>query len=106
MNNSNVFLRNSNLILNTDILFTIKDPNALFSFLNTNKQSRKKIRNILINLSYDYLSDEINFNEVKINNKKVSDQLLNTIEGFKDNSLNNLVKSKRLINKLLSIYEG
>ena len=106
LNNSNVFLRNSNLILNTDILFTIKDPNALFSFLNTNKQSRKKIRNILINLSYDYLSDEINFNEVKINNKKVSDQLLNTIEGFKDNSLNNLVKSKRLINKLLSIYEG
>ena len=106
LSNSNLFLKNSNLILNTDILFTVKDPNALFSFLNTNKQSRKKIRDILINLSYDYLSDEIKFNEVKINNKKVSDQFLNTIEDFKNNNLNNLVKSKRLINKLLSIYEG
>jgi len=64
------------------------------------------IKNILINLNYDYLSNEIKFNNVKIDNNDVSNEFLNVIEGFNYNNLNNLVKSKRLINKLLSIYEG
>jgi len=106
LSNSNLFLKNNNLILNTNILFKIKSSDALFSFLNTNKQSRKTIKNILINLNYDYLSDKIKFNNIKIDNNDVSDEFLNVIEGFNDNNLNNLIKSKRLINKLFSIYEG
>ena len=106
LSNSNLFLKNNNLILNTNILFKVKDSNALFSFLNTSKQSRKTIKNILINLNYDYLSNEIKFNNVKIDNNDVSNEFLNVIEGFNYNNLNNLVKSKRLINKLFSIYEG
>ena len=106
LSNSNLFLKNNNLILNTNILFKIKNSDSLFSFLNTSKKSRKTIKNILINLNYDYLSNEIKFNNVKIDNNDVSDQFLNIIEGFNDNNLNNLIKSKRLINKLLSIYEG
>ena len=106
LSNSNLFLKNNNLILNTNILFKVKNSDSLFSFLNTSKKSRKTIKNILINLNYDYLSNEIKFNNVKIDNNDVSDQFLNIIEGFNDNNLNNLIKSKRLINKLLSIYEG
>ena len=106
LSNSNLFLKNNNLILNTNILFKVKNSDGLFSFLNTSKKSRKTIKNILINLNYDYLSNEIKFNNVKIDNNDVSDQFLNIIEGFNDNNLNNLIKSKRLINKLLSIYEG
>ena len=106
LSNSNIFLKNNNLILNTNILFKVKNSDSLFSFLNTSKKSRKTIKNILINLNYDYLSNEIKFNNVKIDNNDVSDQFLNIIEGFNDNNLNNLIKSKRLINKLLSIYEG
>jgi hypothetical protein len=106
LSNSNLFFENNKLILNTDILIDIKNSNALFSFLNTSKKSRKEIRNILINLNYDFLSNEIEFNNVKIDNIEVSTQFFNIIEGFKDNNLNNLVKTKVLLNELLSIYEG
>ena len=106
LNNSNLFLENNNLILNTDVLFEVKNLDNLYSFLNTNKQSRKEFQNILINLDYDFLRNEIKFNNVKINNKDVNDQFLNMIENFNDNNLNNIVKSRILINKLLSIYEG
>ena len=106
INNSNLFVENNNLILNTDILFKVKNSDNLFSFLNTNKKSRKEIKNILINFSYDFLRNEIKFNNVKINNKVVSDQFLNIIDGFNDNNSNNMVNTKRLINKLLGIYEG
>ena len=104
--NSNLFLKNNNLILDTDLLFDIKDSDYLFSFLNTNKNSRKKIKNILINLEYDFLSNKIKFNNIKIDNNEVSDQFLNVLEGFTDNNSNNLIKSRRLLNKLLNIYEG
>ncbi len=106
LNNSNLFLKKNNLILNTDLLIDIKNSNRLFSLLNTNKRSRKEIRSILINLDYDFLRNEIKFNNVKIDNKEVNDQFLNVIEGFKDNNLNNLIKSRRLLNELINIYEG
>ena len=106
LNNSNLFLENNNLILNTDIFFEIKNSDRLFSLLNTNKNSRKKIKNILINLDYDFLRNEFKFNNVKVNNNVVSDKFLNIVEGFRDNNLNNMIKSRRLINSLFSIYEG
>ena len=106
LNNSNLFLEDNELILNTNILITIKDSNRLFSILNTNKKSRKVINNILINLDYNFLSNQIIFNNIKVDNTKVSDQFLNTIEAFSNNDLNNTVKSRRLINKLFDIYDG
>ena len=104
--NSNLFVENNRLILNTDILIDVKDSMSLFSFLNTSKKSRNKFKSALINLDYDFLTNQIEFNNVKIDNKEVSDQFLNIIDDFKDNNSNNLIKSRRLINKLLSIYEG
>ena len=106
LDNSNLFLENNNLILNTNILFEIKNSNNLFSILNTDKKSRKDIKNILINLDYDFLKKEIKFNKIKIDNKNVNDQFFNVIEGLNEINSNNTVKSKRLINKLFSIYEG
>ena len=106
LDNSNLFLENNNLILNTNILFEIKNSNNLFSILNTDKKSRKDIKNILINLDYDFLKNKIKFNKIKIDNKNVNDQFFNVIEGLNEINSNNTVKSKRLINKLFSIYEG
>ena len=106
LDNSNVFYENNKLVLNTDLLLDVKDSNRLFSFLNTSKKSRKEIRNILINLNYDFLSNEIQFNNIKINNSDMDGQFLNIIDGFKDNSSNNLIKSRRLFNELLDIYDG
>ena len=106
VDNSNLFVKNNKLILNTDILITIKDSKRLFSILNTNKRSRKNIKNILINLNYNFFSNLIKFNKIKIDNNDVSDQLLIMMEGFNDNNINNIIRSRQLINKLLSIYEG
>ena len=106
LSNSNLFLENDNLILSTNVLFEIKDSNYLFSFLNTSKKSRKEIENILINLEYNFFKKEIKFKNVKIDNKDVNDQFLNLLEDFNDNNLKNIVNTKRLINKLFSIYEG
>tara|TARA_B110000259_G_scaffold118621_1_gene134918 strand:+ start:184 stop:1668 length:1485 start_codon:yes stop_codon:yes gene_type:complete len=106
LDNSNVFYENNKLVLNTDLLLDVKDSNRLFSFLNTSKKSRKEIRNILINLNYDFLSNEIQFNNIKINNSDMEGQFLNIIDGFKDNSSNNLIKSRRLFNELFDVYDG
>ena len=106
LNNSNLLFENNALILNTDILFEIKNYDALFSFLNTNKKLRKEIRNIFVNLSYNFLTNEIEFNNIKVDNNEVNTQFLNIVESFKDNNLNNLVKTRRLLNKLLSVYDG
>ena len=73
----------------------------LFSFLNTKKSSRKDFKNILINLDYNFLSNKIKFNSLKIDNKDVSNQFLTIIDGFNDNDMNNLIKSRRLLNELL-----
>ena len=106
LSNSNLFLKNNELILNTNILITIKEPGRLFSILNTDKKSRKEIKNILINLDYNFLTNKIKFNNIKVDNNKVSDQFINAVEAFSDNDLNNIVRSRRLINKLFDIYDG
>ena len=106
LKNSNLFLKNNRLVLNTNIIVQIKDNDELFSLLQTNKKFRKPIKEILINLNYDFLSDQFEFNNFKIDNKEASDELLRIIEGFEDNVLNNFNKSRRLLNALLASYEG
>ena len=106
LSNSNLFIEKNKLILSTDLFFDIKNSNKLFSALNTSKKLRKEIGYILINLEYDFLSNEITFNKVKINNKEVGDQFLNVLEGFNDGKPNTLNKVRRLLNELLNAYEG
>ena len=106
LNNSDLFFENNKLLLNTDILITIKDSKRLFSTLNTNKKSRNEIKNIFINLNYDFLGNEIKFNSIKVDNSDMSDQFLYIMDEFNDNNLNNMIKSRRLINKLFDVYDG
>ena len=106
LENSNLNHKNNKLALNTDVIVKIKNSDELFSLLQTNKKFRKPISNILINLDYDFLSKEINFNSIKINNQQINDELLRIIDGFNDNDLNNWNKSKRLLNIFFEAYEG
>ena len=106
LDNSNLYLKGNNLVFNSDILIVVKNPGRLFSFLNTKKSSRKNFRDVSINLEYDFLSDQIKFNKIKIDNNELSDQFLNTVQEFKYINFNNLFKTKRFINKLLNDYEG
>jgi hypothetical protein len=106
LDNSNFFLKNERLILNTDIIVNIKNNDKLFSLLQTSKRFRKPVKKILVNLNYDFLSDQIEFNNFKIDNKKASDKLLDIIEDFGDNSSNNWIKSKATLNTMFEAYEG
>ena len=92
--------------LNTNIIVDIKNSKKLFSFLQTNKRSRKKLKTILINLDYDFLTNQIRFNNIKIDNNNIGDELLRIVDGLNDNNLNNLNKTRRLLNKFFEAYEG
>ena len=104
--NSDLFLENDKLILVSNLSIDIKDTNSLFSFLNTNKESRKDIKNIKLNIIYDFLSNQIKLKNIKINDNDVSSQFNNIAKGFIDNNSNNLTKSRRLLNELINLYEG
>ena len=84
----------------------IKNTDRLYSFLNTNKRLRKNIKNIKLNIIYDFLSNEIVFKNIKVDDNEVSDQFMNIVEGFMDNNSNNLIKSRRLLNELINLYVG
>jgi len=106
VSNSDLFLKDNKLFLIADLALDIKNTDNLFSLLNTSKKSRKDIKDIKFNIIYDFLSNQIEFKNIKINNNKVSDQFQNIVEGFIDNNSNNLTKSRRLLNELINLYEG
>jgi hypothetical protein len=109
VSNSDLFLENNKLFLTSNLSIAIKDTDELFSFLNTNKKLRKNIKNIKnikLNMIYDFLSNEIAFKNIKIDDNEVNDQFYNIAKDFNDNNSNNLTKSRRLLNKLIGIYEG
>ena len=62
VSNSDLFLRNDKLTLAANLSLDIKNTNNLFSFLNTNKKSRKNIKNVKLNIIYDFLSNQIMLN--------------------------------------------
>ncbi|MDC1353208.1 hypothetical protein N8161_01130 [Pelagibacteraceae bacterium] len=106
VSNSDLFLENDKLILTSNLSIDIKDADRLFSFLNTSKKSRKDIKNIKLNIIYDFLSNQIELKNIKINDNDVSSQFNNIAEGFFDNNFNNLTKSRKLLNRLINLYEG
>ena len=106
ISNSDLFLKNDKLTLVADLSIDIEDTNKLFSFLNTSKNARKEIKNIKLNIVYDFMSNQIEFNNIKIDNNEVSDQFQNIVENLTNNNSNNLNKSRKLFNKLINLYEG
>ena len=104
--NSNLFLKNNKLKINSNLFINIKNSENLFSFLNTSKSSRRSFQKILINLDYTFLGNQLKFNSASIDNNEFSDQLFSIIEGFEDNNLNNVIKNRKLINELLRAYSG
>jgi len=106
LDNSNLFFANSKLILNTNVMVKISSSDELFSLFQTNKKFRKPIKDILINLDYDFSNSQIRFNNIKIDNKEADSEILRIIEDFNDNKLYNWNKTKRLLNELFESYEG
>ena len=91
-------------MLTSNLSIDIKNTDNLYSFLSTNKRLRKNIKNIKLNIIYDFLSNEIVFKNIKVDDNEVSDQFMNIVEGFIDNNSNNLIKSRKLLNELINLY--
>jgi hypothetical protein len=106
VSNSDLFLENDKLTLTANLSIDIKNTDRLYSFLNTSKKLRKDIKNIKLNIIYDFFGNEITFKNIMIDDNKMNDQFYNIVEGFNDNNSNNLTKSRRLLNELIGIYEG
>ena len=106
ISDSSLFFDDDKLVLKTNLLFNINNSNNLFSFLNTSRTGRKEMKNILANIDYYFIDNTIKFNNIMIDNNKLSKQSMNILEGLYDNNTNNLVKTKRLLNELFSAYEG
>jgi len=106
ISNSDLFLENDKLFLSSNLSIDFKDIDKLYSFLNTSKNSRKNIRNIKLNIIYDFLSNQIELKNIKINDNDVSSQFNNIAEGFIDINSNNLTKSRKLLNELINLYDG
>ena len=106
VSNSDIFLENDKLLLTAKLAFYIRNSDNLFSSLNASKKSRKDIKDIKFDIIYDFSSNQFEFKNIKINNNEVSDQFQNIAEGFFDNNSNNLINSRRLLNKLIDLYEG
>ena len=106
ISNSNLFLDNDKLFLSSNLSIDIKNIDKLYSFLNTSKNSRKNIRNIKLDIIYDFLSNQIELKNIRINDNDVSSQFNNIAEGFIDINSNNLTKSRKLLNELINLYDG
>ena len=93
-------------MFNSDLLIDIKNSKNLFSLLNTNKSSRKDFKTILLNLDYNFLTNRIKFNNLKIDNNDTNEQFLTIINDFNIKDLNNPNKGRRMLNDLLKAYVG
>ena len=106
LKNSNLFMENNKLILNTDVEINIENTKKLFSFFLTPKNSRKKIKKMLINLDYNFLEKQLIINNLKIDGTESNDGMTDIIERFNNSVDYNLNKSRRIFNELFAAYSG
>ena len=104
--NSNLFFKNGNLILNSNALIDIKNSNNLFAFLQTPKKIRKPLKSILINFDYDLSAKQLTIKKLKIDKKENNNEMIDVIKEINNIEKYNLNKTKRIFNKLLSSYSG
>ena len=104
---SNLLFEDGKLILKSEILIDIKNLNNLFRFIQTPKELRKKIiKKIIINLDYDFVTKKIEFNSIKVDGSEVNDEIMSIVQDFSKTKEINLNKSRRVLNKLFSVYDG
>ena len=107
LTDSLVYVKDGKLILDASSEIKLINLDEVYKFLLTPKNLRKKINKININFSYLFDEKTISINDVKVDG--VSDENLykniNKIN-LKDNSLQNKIYFKKLLNDLIKSYVG
>ena len=101
-----LYFDENKLILNSDIMIHIKNSNSLFSYLQTPKNKRNPIEKIYFNLNYDISNDQIFLNNFRVDDGDNEIEIVRTINDFYINKSNNTNTTRRMLNKLFSLYEG
>ena len=80
---------------------------VLYKFLLTPKNLRKKINKININFTYLFDEKTLNINQIKVDGD-FDEKLNNSLNKIylKDNTLQNKIYLKKLLNDMIEIYSG
>jgi len=104
--NSLLYFDENKLILNSDIMIDIKNLNNLFSYLQTPKSKRSTIKKVYFNLNYDFSAQQIFLNSFRVDDGNNENEIIKIINNFYRNKGNNINVTRRMLNKLFSLYEG
>ena len=98
---------NNNLNENfyADILIDIHNSKKLFSYFQTQKDFRKKIGNIKLQIIYDFLDDTFRVGEIKVDGKS-SEEIENFIKNFNHERklLNSRINIKNFFNEFIELF--
>jgi len=107
LEDSLIYVKEGELILDGKFNLTIKNSNEVYKFLLTPKNYRNELTNIKANFVYNFDQKIANLNNILIDNKNNKD-VNKTLESliFKKNKLQNRVYLKNMLNKALKLYAG
>jgi len=104
--NSDFYFLDNKLIFSSDVNIDLKNLDNFYSLLQTPKKIRKKINNISINFSHDFLENHTIINSFTINNLETNDNVAEILQDFNNQESKNFIKSRGFVNKLLRAYSG
>ena len=105
--NSLIYVKDGELILDTKLIINIKNSDQVYKFLLTPKIYRNEITNIKANLIYNFDQKIANLNNILIDDKD-NQEVNRILESliFKKNNLQNRIYLKSILNRVLKFYNG
>ena len=107
LEDSLIYVKDGELILDGKFNLTIKNSDEIYKFLLTPKNYRNELKNIEANFVYNFDQKIVNLDNIIIDNKNNKD-LNKTLESliFKKNKLQNRIYLKIILNRALKFYAG
>jgi hypothetical protein len=107
LTDSLIYIKNGKLVLDANAEIKLINLNEVYKFLITPKNLRKKINKMKVNFTYLFDEKTLNINDIKVDG--IADKnLLNNLNeiNLKENSLQNKILFKNLLNKAIKSYAG
>ncbi|MDC0352954.1 hypothetical protein OAM84_00875, partial [Candidatus Pelagibacter sp.] len=107
LENSLIYVKDGELILDGKIIMNIKNSDQIYKFLLTPKIYRNELTNIKANFVYNFDQKVLNLNNILIDNKNNKDinKILESLI-LKKNKLQNRVYLKNILNRAIKFYAG
>ena len=107
LENSLIYVKDGELILDGKLIMNIKNSDQVYKFLLTPKIYRNELTNIKANIVYNFDQKIANLNNILIDNKNNKDiNKILEILIFKRNKLQNKIYLKGILNRALKFYAG